>query len=398
MTTLDLIAAISAARAEDLEHSERQRSGKRRTGARLLLTAAVLAVLTATVFAIPTVRNALFGVETTKTFVSRVFVTEGQADFRESAIDVALELQMDANAPARIETCYVPMLPAQQWDAIPLTLSGGETLSFRANTLLQWQNGNGDYVRFRQFAMPSYNGQYTFDSVSTGFDAEYSVSQIELGGYAAQRITVEPSSIDDLGFHAEHAGLQKLYWSDGRYVFTMEVNRDMTDAMLASILESIQPVEDLTPYVAVRYENTVVLPIPSIHLEQILFPERLPEGYVQTDGVQTADGGYLFLWCDDAPIVPNVLELSIVPAGTNEWTMKDWETSAAPYEKTTQTVGEYPVVCYQREKRAQLLWTWDGVDYTLKSSGASACSVSELLQILQSCAATKDIEQHLLND
>ena len=65
MTEFDLISAIGAAGCDDLEHSQQTRTGKRsRLGTRLLIAAAVIALLSATVFAVPAFRNALFGAST----------------------------------------------------------------------------------------------------------------------------------------------------------------------------------------------------------------------------------------------------------------------------------------------------------------------------------------------
>lgn len=400
MTTMQLMRAISAADPSDLEQSERIVRRRGSTTLRLLLVAAAVALLTVTVFAVPAIRNALFGVRTKQTYISRIFVEEGKAaDVHESYLDVSLDIALDNTAPASIEAYYIPMLPASQWDPIPLVTGEGQSPNLSKCTLLQWQTQDGSYVRFRQYAMPGYRAEQPFDSVCTGFDAEYSIEQIELSGYTVQRITVEPSSKETLGFIGKHAGLQKLYWSNGDYIFTMEVNYDMSDATLADVFESITATADVMPYLKIERQSAEIAPVPKLQQDTILWPETLPEGCEQTVGVQTADGGYLFLWITDHdPVEPSVLALTISPDGQNSSIMLDWETAAESFEKEETSAQSIPVTCYQNAYQAELLWTYGGADYSLKASGAQPLSVQELLKIMQSAALTDDIASHLQDE
>ncbi len=399
MTKLDLITAIGAASDEDLEHSERLVSGKHRIKTRVLMAAAIIALLSFTAYAAPMIWNALFGVTANQYSVSRIFVEKGQpADVRESSLDISLDVQMSKDAPSRLITCYVPMLPAEQMEPIPLTVMKGAVINFRTDSLLQWQNEDGEYVLFRQVAWPDYAKGQTFDAVSTGFDANYTITQAELGGYTVQRLVVEPSEKDENGVHAEHPGLQKLYWSDGCYLFTMEVNYSMEDARLAEILESIQPVSDATKYV-VTEEQAVSSQEPrsSLMLDRFLFPETIPQGYVQSCGSRDGNGEYLFLWLKEGPHQPTVLELSISMEGRNSWIKKDWETLNQSYEKTERDVNGTTVLCYESNWASQLLWQLDGADYTLCSVGPERFPMEDLLQIMDGLIAVEDIDSVLMN-
>ena len=398
MTNLDLIAAIGAADSEDLERSERTACPRRRRiTVRVLAAAAMLAVLSTTVFAVPAIRNALFGVTTRQCSISRIFVQEGKkADISESSIDVSLDVQMLPEAPDTLETCYAPMLPAERWEPIPLTVTEGTVVSFDRDTLLQWKNEDGDYVLFRQAACPDYTGGCGWDSVCTGFDAAYTVSQTELGGRTVQRIVVEPSEKETDGVRAEHPGLQKLYWSDGLYIFSMEVNYAMSDAELAEVLESVQPVADVSDLVVIERTPAPAPSTETLRVERILFPAALPEGYAQSLGARQPNGEYLFLWLlwkDDN--VVGVLELSNGPRGRNSDIRRDWETFYIPDETERLEVNGTPVTCYQNHFRAQLLWKYEGVDYTLKASGNERLSVEELLEIMENLILTEDIDSVL---
>lgn len=394
MTNLDLISAIGeAVKQEDLEHSERLVTHRRRVTTRVLLAAALIALLSFTAFAAPAIYNALFGVETTRSAVSRIFVEKGKpAEVSESALNITLNVRMLPEAPSEIETFYVPMLPAKQWDPIPLQKTEGSTVSFDIDVLLQWQNADGEYVKFEQTAWPYDTFGEFQDTLLTGFDASYSVSQAELGGYPVQRIVVEPSEKEENGVCAAHPGLQKLYWSDGLYIFSMEVNYSMSDARLAEILESIRPVSAPADYIVIEEVSVPETELrPSLDLARILFPGSLPQGYVQSYGRRYGDGECFFLWLKKGVNQPTALELTIAPEGRNDWIRKDWETQAKPYEITERDVNGTLVLCYQDSSTAQLLWQLDGADYTVYSTGPERLTVEELLEILEGMTFVEDI-------
>ena len=399
MTNLDLISAIGeAVKQEDLEHSERLVTHRRRVSTRVLLAAALIALLSFTAYAAPAIYNALFGVKTTQSAVSRIFVEKGKpADVHESALDITLEVRMLPEAPSEIETFWAPMLPAKQWDPIPLQKTEGSVVNFDLGVLLQWQNADGEYVKFEQTAWPYDTVGEFQDTLLTGFDASYSVSQTELGGYRVQRIIVEPSEKEENGVYAAHPGLQKLYWSDGLYIFSMEANYSMPDARLAEILESIRPVSDPAHYLVIEE-----IPVPetepksSLDLDRILFPGSLPQGYVQAYGRRYEDGECFFLWRKEGVNHPTVLELTIAPQGRNDLIKKEWETQAKPCEKTERDVNGTLVLCFQDSWTAQLLWQLDGADYMICSAGPERLTAEELLELLEGMTFLEDVDSVLM--
>ena len=398
MNNLDLIYAISAAEPEQLEHSEGTSSHLPRRTLSVLLAAAAVTLLAAAALAVPATRDFLRGLVARPTFRSVTVVERsGAAAVYESYADVYLDVRMNRDAPAVIETYYVPMLPAAQWEPIPLTVSGQQMAGFEKSTLLCWQGTDGSYVYFRQYAVPEYTPEQPLASVCTGYNGVYTVEAAELGGYTVQRIRVEPSAITDQGFCGEHPGQQRLYWSNGSYIFDLEVSYSMTDEEIAEILESIRPVEDVTPYIAVTSVHPDAALAPVLALDEVLFPTALPEACVQRLGVRNSDGSCLFLWqLGENEKDPSVLELSVAPMGENDRIALEWERAVEAYEKTEQTVGTYHVTCYENQWKAQLLWTVDGADYTLKASGPNACSLTQLQSILCSMEKTSRIEEHFM--
>ena len=398
MTNLDLISAIGAAAEQDLDHSERLVTHRRRVSTRVLLAAALIALLSLTAYAAPAIYNALFGVETRQSFVSRIYVEKGKpADVSESAIDIYLKVRMLPEAPSEIETFYVPMLPAEQWDPIPLQKTEGSAVSFDNGVLLQWQNADGEYVKFEQTAW-SYDTVGEFqDTLLTGFDASYSVSQTELGGCTVQRIVVEPSEKEENGVYAAHPGLQKLYWSDGLYIFSMEVNYSMPDARQTEILESIRPVGDPADYLVIEEIPTPETePKPIIKLSRILFPGSLPQGYVLSYGCRYKSGECDFLWRKDGESMPTVLNLTV--NGDNDQFKADWERQAKPYEQTEREVNGMSVHCCEDNWTSQLLWRLDRTPYSLISTGPERLTVEELLEIVEGMSFLDEIDSLLTRD
>ncbi len=398
MTNLDLISAIGAAAEQDLDHSERLVTHRRRVSTRVLLAAALIALLSLTAYAAPAIYNALFGVETRQTFVSRIFVEEGKpADVSESAIDIYLKVRMLPEAPSEIETFYVPMLPAEQWDPIPLQKTEGSAVSFDNGVLLQWQNADGEYVIFEQTAW-SYDTVGEFqDTLLTGFDASYSVSQTELGGCTVQRIVVEPSEKEENGVYAAHPGLQKLYWSDGLYIFSMEVNYSMSDARQTEILESIRPVGDPADYLVIEeIPAPETEPKPIIKLSRILFPGSLPQGYALSYGCRYKSGECDFQWRKDGESMPTVLNLTV--NGDNDQFKADWERQAKPYEQTEREVNGTSIHCCEDNWTSQLLWRLDRTPYSLISTGPERLTVEELLEIVEGMSFLDEIDSLLTRD
>ena len=198
------------------------------------------------------------------------------------------------------------------------------------------------------------------------------------------------------GVHAEDPGLQKLYWSDGFYLFSMEVNYAMPDETLAAILSSIQPVENVYDYAVIEHKSVQVTPEPSLRLDRVLFPAALPEGFVYKIGVRQPNGEYLFLWDDETKKDELCsLELSNGPDGRNEDHRMIWETLYIPDETVELEIDGIKVIGYQNDFRAQLLWRFDDTDYTLKSCGHARLSMDELVQILKDLEIVEDIDSVL---
>lgn len=396
MTNTDLLSALNNVDAEYLEHSEKTYKRSHKVILRTLAAAAMIGVLAFGVFAISSA-NRIHRVDTKQTHIAKLLVqSDGSTTAHTGYAEVTLDVTMNPTAPETIQHFYVPMLPAQQWQAVPSFINPGTVPNYSHDTLLWWKSEDGSYVNFRQTAWRDYSGALPFDTVCTGYGADHSVSEKAFGNDTVFCVTVAPSALSD---DISHPGLQKLYWSDGDYLFTMEVNYEMSETEITDILESITEVNDVSLFV-----NTVELSaFEAEHkadaIVAMYFPTALPEDCTQTVGCAQADGECLFLWeIGSDPLNASVLALSAAPEiyGFSQGEIADWECSAAPYQKSTCRWNDCEVTCYQGSEKAALLWNIGGIDYSLKSSGSAAYDADTLLQILSDMEWTENISEQFI--
>lgn len=239
----DLFEAIGTADCTDLAHSE--------TGVKkyhmlrvTLLAAAIAVLLVGTTFAIPALRNAIYGIEPAGSSKSEMLGEAYSFGFRPSQTDIVLELKLNENAPTTLETYYAPKLPAQ-W----IQLSGAEFGN--GVTEFYWQ-GYGDgywhrYIAFKQYALQGEERERFTDTLGSGADAEVHTHSLQFGENTVYCADVGPSHAES----EEHLaitddGSRKLYWSDGSYLYTMHCEAAATDAELQERFEAVQEVDIAT--------------------------------------------------------------------------------------------------------------------------------------------------------
>lgn len=253
MNAEDLFRAIGQAENADLEHSEMQKQKHRKLLPRLGIIAAVIAVLCMTAMAIPSVRNLLFGVKVQQNKVAAVNVVNGDVIVDGTSAGVLLDVTIPEDAPKEIKTAYVPLFAAEHWKPIVEYRTEGIIYEVKPGNYLGWEDDRGNYALFNQLACPGYSGDHIVDYIDLGFNAAYEITALQLGDEKIQCITVKPSSIADNGVCANDAGRKKIFWSDGIYLFSMEVNFDLSDAMLDQLYESVTPVDNIDQYRKIEY-------------------------------------------------------------------------------------------------------------------------------------------------
>ena len=139
MTREGLFAAIGEGSEARLEKCE---STTKRGGKRILLrcglAAAVVAALAATVFAIPAVRNALFGGKAEMEQTGGIYGAEYGVEDRyyDDSYAVRLDIAVSPDAPDTIETYYIPMELEKNGRYAKAAMRLRITLTFRGTTTI----------------------------------------------------------------------------------------------------------------------------------------------------------------------------------------------------------------------------------------------------------------------
>lgn len=206
----------------------------KRIGWKVALVAAVVAGLAITAVAAPVIRNALLGGKTETDETQWFTPTNPQNgscyEVREHRI--TLDVDMDAEAPKTIETFYVPRISEgykQQYGY------------FGKNywTQFGWMAEEGS-LSFYQTAGGMVRSEHLRASV---FAVPGDTPKTELRTFSdVQGFLIEQKPLE------EHGGAWIFYWSDGEYLFRLDMPYGYTDAQIEQTVAGIHVVEDVTPY------------------------------------------------------------------------------------------------------------------------------------------------------
>ncbi len=385
MNAEDLFRAIGQADAADLEHSEIQETKRKRILPRIGLIAAVVGVLCMTAMAIPSVRNLLFGIKVQQNMVAVVDVIDGVAMVAGGSAEVRLDVTIPQDAPAEVETAYVPLYAAENWKPIVEYRAEGAVSAMNPCNDLGWEDEDGNYVLFRQLACPGYNGDYPIEYVDLGFNADYEITALKLGDEEVQCITVQPSTIEGgESMSARDNGRRKIFWSDGSYLFAMEVNFEMSDAMLRQIYESIAPVEDVDQYREIVEEPAMQSVVTEVQTPY--YPSALPDDWNCTEGGVQPDGSYLYLF--NPEFEENTMSVLVFVQSCDKdyyrCTMMGLETRADSHTLTEVEINGTTATAFSSENENALLWKTEDGTFELVSEGPNCLTVEQLTQIAES--------------
>ena len=374
MTNHELFLALNHTRTEYLEQSEQAIVKKRRGPVRLVLIAAVAALLTGSVLAGILMTNHIDRAEQVQTNSPAVVQDlDGRVQVYEGFADVNLTLAMSEERPAQIETFYVPLYFAEHWQMEEQVRPGHqENRTVYQDTRLMWRDEENNRAEFTQHvvdaSIPADCAEYPFDGVSTGYHDTCRMEHVQLGQYTLFCVTVPPSSAEADGQTLYHEGLRKYYWSDGDYLFTLEVSYGVPDETVHQALDSLGAVSDITDYELVTYlKDEPVLPETQTTM---LVPTRLPADWTQYYGYLAPSGCYELAWNPGSDSgFAGILELTQVPVDSQTGLVREWETTVEPVEKQVCTVRDWQVTVYSRENKVQAIWHAGEADYVLSVRG-----------------------------
>lgn len=234
-----LFEAIGDLDTAMIAETEKISEGKgRRMGLRVILVAAIMAGLALTAGAAPLIRNALKDGSIDSNPIAAFTPTNpvNGSSYEIRTHDIRVEIELDETAPEFIETYYLPQIPqgyVQYHGAL-----------YNQNSLLHcvWK-AEDDYdhdITYWQTARWSYDPDEIVAVIDTA-PGEKPVAEMrtyaDIEGYYAEQKPV-----------AELPGSRLFFWSDGSYLYRLELPYDYTDTQIEEMITSLSQVTDIAPY------------------------------------------------------------------------------------------------------------------------------------------------------
>ncbi len=239
-----VVRASDELRLEVLQMTEKTNRSSS-TLRRVLIIAAIIALLATTALAAPTIINALKG---GKTVINNTFGVQGKlswlpgSDKQYNDYDVFLDLDLNSDAPDDVLIHYLPEIPEGY----------EQTLGFKSDierTYLWATDEDGtNYMHPNEIQFMQWPGGFWNERKVQGIEwacwivvpegEEPQADMTEMGGKIGYLVETE------YGY-----GARIFFWSDGDYVFKLEVPDEFTDEQLAALIESVHIVENITPYI-----------------------------------------------------------------------------------------------------------------------------------------------------
>jgi len=360
MKTEDLILSIGGVSPEFLEQSETVPPKKRKTVLRIAFLAAAVIALGVTVAAFR--RGHIFGMELKKTHNAVIL----KDDTFSASADIILDVKMADDAPSTLEEHYLPLLSSQGWENTMCSTN-------RFSSRIEWKKGT-NYVIFRQLAQPDYTGQYSIDTVDLGYDANYKSGEECICGVDVFTVTVEPSQTPP------DPGRRKHYWSDGRYVFILEVDYTMEKSIREAVFESIAQVNIEEYLIDASEAESIAVECETV--ETPMRPTEIPQGWIEAGGGLQPDGSYTYYWHLASEGVPtSVMEfVQTKDVSYYDSVVIDWERRTDAFTKGMQD----GICIYTAQGQTQVLWKSGGYYFSLDSAGENPLSAQELLVLAKS--------------
>lgn len=242
MNEYQLFQAIGHADDEYLNELEERKVLKlpcvlRRAG----MVAAMIALLAVTVAATSGVLSALTDGRLSLTNVLYPYVsiygpgTQGMTD----GPQVLLKIDVDPDAPATLETPHLPTALLEDYPATRCEQAEYGLVYWSVYYYADGSRARTD-IHFEQYAIPEWRSG-TYNAIYRGIeDAKKESRMFEVDGIRVMEVTLTGSK----------TGLEtrQLYWSDGMYIYYLLLPYDVEADFYESVITSVQPVEDITPY------------------------------------------------------------------------------------------------------------------------------------------------------
>lgn len=394
MNEYDLFDAIGGIDADLLQRSENRKTTRRIPFRKALIAAAAVMALTVTVFAAPKLKELLFGSEITQISKGIMYVDNenGICFSKDAAYEVDMTLPCAETAPQFIEEHRLPTYFEENNWSCDHSFVTPEDNYFGVHYLFSIPDAPQYWVIFKQAPFshlePRGRRQFLMNAGRTGIVTEHSFA---IGDVEGTLYVVEPSEAGG------EPGLKNVIWSDGSYAYLLECGYEVTDKMIAEIVLSLAPLEDITPYLP---EPDPEIPEkPLIPIETFYTLTDISDSYTLTERRWDVDFAAQHWERSEEASIDLYQERNVTTAyfGTTmdiTSTLAEVMTSLNPYEyETAKDNGQlYHIFYYQGDTFA--MWETEEYIFQLRFNGQKL-SVSEMLVHLDNVQPMPDFSDHL---